>query len=523
MARVSEPRQAVTGSAVVVDLSRPVEIKRQAAARQGWQPKAWTYYAGLPEVRYPANFVGSAMSRFIPRVGILDPNEPTAVPVSWAESGKKRKPKWVSIAEEILLGLTGSQGGAPEIQARYGVDMNVSADGWLLGTDPDDDDEPTDWEFLSTDELQFHEKEGKLRAFRDREGTGIDPTRDEPLPEDGVFYRRFWRPHPQFSSRADGALESLQDDCERLMALNDSISARIMSRLAQAGILFIPSGIQLPIMPAGIADPDESDANKLFVKRLLAYFEASILNRKSAAGAMPIPLIGPDDLGEKIRHITMDRAIDETELQLRAETRDTIARGQDLPPEVQTGLKDASHWTTWSVMDSSFRNHLQPLADKYADGLTRVYLRPACKAAFEAEGQDPVLAKQLVVLMDGSNVVSRPNEAEDGRQLHDRIAISDSALRRRSGAADAEEPEPEEYVRILGRQINDPYLATLGMDIQKTIDWDKVGAAGAKEGAPGVGGTPTSRRPADSSDPAGAPGQTKSSTAGGVGRNGAQK
>jgi len=397
--------------------------------------------------------------------------------------------------------------------------MNVSADGWLLGQDGDDDE--TGWEFLSTDELQFHEKEGKLRAFRDREGTGIDPTQDEPLPTEGVFYRRFWRPHARFSSRADGALEALQDDCERLMALNDSITSRIMSRLAQAGILFIPTGIQLPIMPNGVPDPDEADPMKLLVLRLLAYFEASILNRKSAAGAMPIPLIGPDDLGEKIRHITMDRAIDETELKLRSETRDTIAMGQDLPPEMQSGLKDASHWTSWSVMDSSFRNHLQPLADRYGEGQTRVFLRPACVTAFEEEDIDPALAKRLIVIMDGSGVVSRPNEAEDGRQLHDRAVISDSALRSRSGVPDAEAPTEEEYVRNIGRKINDPYLATFGLEIQRKIKWDKIGAAGAKEGAPGVGGTPASRRPADSSDPAGAPGQTKSSTAGGVGKNGA--
>jgi len=88
MARVTEPRRAVAGSAVMVDLSKPVEIKRQAKARQAWQPKAWTFYENLPEVRYPANFVGSAMSRFVPRVGILDPNDPNSPAVPFSETGK---------------------------------------------------------------------------------------------------------------------------------------------------------------------------------------------------------------------------------------------------------------------------------------------------------------------------------------------------------------------------------------------------------------------------------------------------
>lgn len=490
----------------MVDLSKPAEIKRQKAARQQWQGKAWTFYDALPEVRYPANFVGSALSRFILRIGIIDPESPNQPPVPYEETDYDRKPKWVSIAEDLLEGLQGAQGGQSEILQRYGTCMNISADGWLLGQDDEDDE--TSWEFLSTDELQFHEVRGELRAFRDREGTGIDPTSATPLPTDSIYYRRFWRPHPRFSARADGALEALQSDCERLLALNDSIQSRILNRLSQAGILFIPSGIQLPILPTGAVDAPDSDPQMQFIHRLLAYFEASIANRGGSGGAVPIPLVGPDNLGEKIRHITLDRTIDDTELKLRAETRETIRQGQDLPPEAQAGLNTASHWTTWGVLDSTLRNHLQPLADKGADGFTRVYLRPACVTAFEEEGLDPKLADRLVIIADASNVVSRPNEAEDGRALHDRAVLSDTALRRRSGVPDTDAPSEEEYVRNIGRKSGDPYLATYGMDIAKEIDWEKVGLAGGQEGAPGNGGTPESRQPADPADPSvGAPGE----------------
>lgn len=507
MARLpTDHRNSLTASAAVVDLRKPIEVKRAEAARQSWQKDAWTFYKRLPEVRYPANFVGAALGRFQLKVGVVDPDNPTAKPVVPEAEGQDAAYR---IAAEHLANLQGSGGGHSAILRRFGICMNVNADGWLVGEDKVIDGDPyVDWEFLSTDELQFHEWRGpkgtEMRAFRSRTGEEIDPTNsDQLLPQD-AYVRRFWRSSARFSSQADGALESLKDDCERLIALNDSITSRILSRLAQAGLLFLPNGLEIPVT-AG----DEGMPNGMspLIWRLIQAMTNAITTRGTAAGAIPIPIVGPPELGEFIRHITLDRSIDETELKLRAETRETIAKGQDLPPEVQSGLKDASHWTTWSVMDSSFRNHLVPQADTFAEGLTRVYLRPGVRGLLEAADEDPNKASTFVVVADGSDVVARPNEAEDARQLHDRATISDKALREKSGVPESDAPDGEEYLRIIGRQTNNPYLATYGLPVHAEVDWDKVAAVGSSPGAPGVGSIPPGKRKADSSDPAGAPGE----------------
>lgn len=495
---VSDPIGHVTASAQIVDLSKSVEVRRQRLARREWQRYVWGFYRTLPEVRYPANYIGNALSRFTMRPALLDPDSPTADP---RVPESKNRPAIIGAAEDILAGLEGPQGGIGEIQRRYGLNMNIAADGYLFAP-PTERGRDAEWEFLSTNELRFTEWRGAgERAWRDALGSGDEPTEDDLIP-DNAYLRRFWYSHPEYSQQADGPLEALKDDCQRLLDLNDSISGRILSRLASAGILFIPNSISMPITP----QPEGSDLADMdpVIATIIDMMQKAIQNRGTAAGVMPIIMRGSDEAGEKIKHITLDRVIDEGEMRLRDELRTTITRGQDLPIEVQTGMGEASHWANWSISDSTVTNHLQPPADRFADGLLRVFLRPAL--ADNGFPQQEIAT--VTVIADGSNVVTRPNAAEDYRQLHDRITVSDKVLREKSGAEDADAPSEEEYVRILGRQIKSPYLATFGMDVAESFDWEKI-EAGKPAGAPGVGGTPSSRLPADSSKPAGAPGDVR--------------
>ncbi len=44
------------------------------------------------------------------------------------------RPAIIGAAEDILAGLEGPQGGIGEIQRRYGLNMNIAADGYLFAT-----------------------------------------------------------------------------------------------------------------------------------------------------------------------------------------------------------------------------------------------------------------------------------------------------------------------------------------------------------------------------------------------------
>jgi hypothetical protein len=452
---------------------------------QAWQSAAWSFYDTLPEIHYPTQFTANSIGRFKFRIGVIPADDPTGVPVILETPDPITR-----LANEGLAELHGPFGDVSDIARRYAMNMMLAAEGYLIGTDKSDD---VEWEFLSVSELGVDPANGTV--FRNHYG---DPTQQNSVEISPTYIRRFWMSHPRFSYAPDGPMKALQDDCERLRILNDSMTARLLNRLSQAGILFIPNTLSIANDP-GVTNGDGPIVSDPFALKLLATFERQIIERQK--GVIPIVVRGPDQAGDKIRHITLDRVIDESEMQLRAELRNNITTGLDLPPEMQTSLGEANHWQTWGIMDSTLRSHLRPIADGYADGLTSTYIWPYLRAL----DVDPVELRRRVVVADASEIVARPNEAEDGRALHDRITISDKALRMRSNAAEADAPDEDEYVRHLGRKINDPYLATFGMNIADDIDWTKVSSRTG--GAPGVGGTPPSREPTDPNDPAGAPGE----------------
>ena len=488
---------AVTASAMVADRGMEQAIRRISMARRDAQVKTWTAFDRLAEVHYPTTYIGNAIRRFEFPVGRLNPADVSVQP--HVPEGNDRDDLYRA-AVDIMYALEGPLGDVKSLGRLYAMNDAISGEGYLVGEEADDT-----WEYLSVLEI-VATQEGRWK----RNGLGVDAASDVLGDSEPAYVRRMWSAHPGRTMVADSPLFSLQDDCNRLIALNESMTARILNRMAQAGILFLPSGLSVV---GAIEAPDGSGTNPVkshFWVKLLDTMEKAILNRNSASGAIPIILEGAPEAGEQIRHIVMDRTIDRVEMELRAELRNNLATGQNLPPEVQQGLGDANHFSTWSIGDSTYQSHLLPIAQDWAQAVTRTYLWPALRLWVKDEaagryGEEEI--RELVVFADGAHVVTRPNASEDARQLHDRLAISNKVLREKSGHDDDDAPEDDEYVRHLGVKINNPFLATLGLPIHDTIDWEMVAKVPNGEGSPGIGGTPPSRRPADSSDPAGAPGE----------------
>lgn len=477
---------ALTASAAQINTSNPTDVLSHAVT-QVWQREAWSLYDQLPQLHYPANYIGNSLSRFILRVGERNPDIATDPP------NPDPKPRSVQfeMATDALAELNAGAGGQKEILRRWGVNATIAADCWMLGTDQPDS---TLYELLSILEIEVR-PDGTV--FRHEWGPGQIPQQITP----GFGLWRFWRAHPARSKLADSAMQALIGDCRRLVALNDSITSRLLSRLSQAGILAIPNSLTIPgaTPPADGTNRGPTDP---MLYGLLQAMENGILNRKSASGVIPIMLRGPDESVANLKHITLDRKIDDSDMMLRAELRETISQGLDLPPEAQTGLSQGSHFATWSVTDDSFRSHLFPLVEQLTEGLTRTYLWPYLAKL----GVAPDDYRGLVIYPDGAEVVVRPNDAEDKRQMHDRFAVSDAALRRASAVPEDDAPDEDESVRMVGRKINNAFLATWGLAVHDQIPWDLV-ALGAQRpgnlaallGEPGAGGGGDSDHPTDPS------------------------
>lgn len=57
---------------------------------------------------------------------------------------------------------------------------------------------------------------------------------------------RFWRPHPRSRRAADSGLHSVLNECRELELLKLALLAKITSRLASVGILFLPNSLSMP-------------------------------------------------------------------------------------------------------------------------------------------------------------------------------------------------------------------------------------------------------------------------------------
>lgn len=479
MALFSERR--IAASAAIIDPKDVKGLKALDAARQKWQPEAWKIYDMLGEVHYPANWLGNTLSRFTFPVKqrSIDENKVIFKEVT-------NDPDVQQAIEDLENG-----DGSSELARLFAINWTTAADCFLVGTGS-----PIEWKLYSTEEVEFHGDQ-----LHDKIKVG-----GEPLPPNS-FIRRIWRSHAGKRIQADGALRALHATCMQLVSLNASITAQVESRLASAGLLFIPNTIQIP---GAVSKPDGTKQGPVdpLIDTLMDIFTTAMINKDSAAGKVPIFLRGPEQAGQWIKHIVLDRLLNEQEMKLRAELRATIFQGLDLPPEIAGQVGDLSHWRSWSVMDQSFQNHVQPMGAAWAYALSTIYLQPYLKAAERKDFADFWFAA------DGAAVVTRPNDAEDRRQLHDRGALSAAALRESANIPDEDAMSDEEYVRWVGVQLQDPYLSTYGLEVAGKIDWTKVGP----KQAPGPNADPGKERPkvGNSTTTAGRPGGGAGGTAGGI-------
>jgi len=447
----------------------------------------WTWYDALPEVHYPATFMGSALQRFdfkIARRVVRDGK------IEFADDDN-------ALAWKILLDLDNGDG-ISELARLFGVMWTVDADCWLYGTEISGQ---THWSLWSNNEVEI------LDAFTATGRVGMKI--DGKLVKSTDYVRRVWRRHPGRRVQADSSLTALHEPCKQLKTLYDVISASLDSRLASAGILFVPNTIQ---MAGEVSRPNGTGRKtaRPIIQQIADVMELSMASHDTAAARIPIMVSGPSGEGDKIVHITLDRLVSEAEMAQRRELRDAIAQGLDMPSEMQQGMGDANHWSTWSIQDSSYRASLKPVGDAWAMALTSVVLKPSLVAA----GASATDVSELYIVADGSDLVARPTEGQDAFEMHDRGTLSGTALRARTGIDESERMEDEEYVRWLGVQQGDPYLATLGLPIASKIDWAKVKTA-AKAGPPGAA-TPVRAKVGPGNSTAGRPGGGAGGNAGGV-------
>ena len=419
---------------------------RHTSARQRWQDEAWAMYDQVGELRYVANVLAQAASRarifaaHLPHgqddPDAIDPDDDTPLGIQ---------------AREVVSDFAGGAVSRAEVLRRLIIHLFVPGDGWLVGlpanlldlAGPEADDTtlpefgPLGPENLTIDQLVWHSLSVEEVRVQPSGNVVVDigGGRRE-FPGDQVMLVRVWRPHPRRWWQADSPVRANLPVLRELVGLTKHVGASIDSRLAGAGLLILPSSVEVV---GHVADPEPGgeDGQDPFVKALMDAMVTPIEDRDSAAAVVPLPIKVPDEAVGNIQHLTFHTPFDERAKELRDEAIRRLALGLDAPPEVLLGLGATNHWSAWQIEESTIKTHIEPVLALVCDALTTDYLWPTLEEAGVAED----MAREFVVWFDTTDLVMRPDRQADALKLYEQGELSGDALRRESGFGPDDAPE----------------------------------------------------------------------------------
>jgi len=424
-----------------------------------WQEHAWEYYDLIGEIKYSANLVASITSRVNLYVGYV---EDTADVPSDIEDVDKLDEAFKQQAEDILYMLESGNGGTAGLLRNAALNLFIAGECWLVN-------EPARFSTGEPSKFQIRSVQEIVTMGRNSQ-VAIKPRRDSkpaeyiPLPANG-FASRIWRNHGRFSDEADSSIRGILDICDQLLILDRAASAAAKSRM-NAGILFVPDGLSNVAqadgdlgVPGEMADLSD-DIQESFEEELIAGLISPVEDITSAASLVPTVIRGPEDLGEKIRHIPLERSVD-PQLNGRGERLlDRILSGLDIPKDVAAGMSNVKYSNAIIIEEQLYKAHIEPLILLIADSLTIGFLRPALRA----QGWPENLVNRAVVWYDPSAISAKPSKAEAATTLYNMKIISSEAVLRAHGFTPADAPSDMERAQRMAEEramISDAMSETL--------------------------------------------------------------
>ncbi len=434
----------LTASAVPVTAANASNMQRLF---QPWQPQAMSMYDIIGEVRFVANTIAKPLERVKLTVSLLD-----------AQGNVEKEAD--DQAQALLERVQDPGGGRTTMMRKFGLLYFLIGEARLMCTPDQEMPNGEKWETVSPLELRVNP--GNPPTYTRIRAPQLGPIELSQAPDDqfaevtqGVRVYRFWNQHPAYTELADASMQACISVCQELLLLGASVKAHTRNRIAGSGFLLIPTEISPnPIQPQ---EGDEDPVSDPFLQELTETMIASLKDPDDAGAAVPGIIRGMAESLKEVRHLSIhDPAAIYPQKELRDECIGRLATGLDVPREVLLGLDDANHWTGWQVAEQTWTTFQQPVVQAWCDNLTAAYLRRAAKEEGIADWA------RLAVTFDPASVVNHPDRSADARELHDRIVISDEALRIANGFTDDDAPDEEEYKKRVGIKLGDPELAVTG-------------------------------------------------------------
>jgi hypothetical protein len=406
-------------SLVASSVRYPGKAARIYVQKQDWQRECYRHYAICGEARFSARFFGNAVSRALLQPATIgDDGKPVV-----EDSGP---------VKEALDALFNGRDGQVEMLDAIGIHLTVAGECYLVGRTVQGGDI---WEILSTLEIQVAGDKWQINY-----GDGL-PAID--LTENDVVIR-IWLPNPSKRIEADSPFKALLPILSEIEWLTRHVFSQISSRLAGAGILFLPQGMTFPPPPESTDNTVPGNDADAFMATLAEAMMTPIAEPGSASAVVPIVVTAPDDVIDRAKLLTFWSELDEASMSLRSEAIHRFALGMDLPPEQVLGMSSnpgtgggttngISHWGAWQIEESTIKLHVEPMLDTICNALVMGYLRPALPDVPGASITYDITALRL-----------RPDRSKEALELYDRCLITGEAVRRENGFAETDAPSDAE-------------------------------------------------------------------------------
>lgn len=451
----------ITASAARLDMKNKKEVdainKRRLA--DVWQEHAWEYYDLIGEIKYSANLVASITSRVNLYVGFV---EDTADVPSDIKDVDRLDDAFKQQAEDILYMLESGNGGTAGLLRNAALNLFIAGECWLIN-------EPARFSTGEPSKFQIRSVAEIVTTGRNSQ-VAIKPRRDSKpadfiaLPTNG-FASRIWRNHGRYSDEADSSIRGILDICDQLLILDRAATAAAKSRM-NAGILFVPDGLSNVTqsdgdlgVPGEMADLSD-DIQESFEEELIAGLVTPVEDITSMASLVPTVIRGPEDLGEKIRHIPLERSVDPQLAGRSEKLLDRILSGLDIPKDVAAGMSNVKYSNAIIIEEQLYKAHIEPLILLITDSLTIGFLRPALRA----QGWPENLVNRAVVWYDPSAISAKPSKAEAATTLYNMKVIGAEAVLRAHGFTPADAPSDMERAQRMAEEramISDAMSETL--------------------------------------------------------------
>lgn len=480
--------RALTASGEKINLKSEDDI---AALRyrvyDEWQNDAWAYYDAIGEIKYGFGMLAAVMSRIQLYASLnLDPD---TIPTSTLNYRRRQQglsqeeqdtdndremtppaaltTEVMKYAEQLVTDLGNGPGGISGFLRAYTLNMCVPGECYLTQIDKK-------WMIKSSNELVV-DTGGQLILRQQRSTTsgagvssGNNSLGDRTLPRN-TFLARIWREHPRYSREPESSMLGLREACDELITLQRMLRAVTRSNM-NAGILYIPDTVTAAGATVAEDVEQEEQQGEELIQSLYDNLTTPIIDETSFGTVVPTILRGPDDAGEKIRYIELNRKADQHLTERADRALERVLQGLDMPKDFVTGLANVRYTNAKNIDESLYKSHIEPLVLMLVDALTVTYLRPLLKKKFPnlTESELSVIG----VWYDPGQVVTRADPADSADKGYDKLLLSGDAWRGAHGFSDTDAPSEQEIaLRLLAKATLPPeqFAALLGVVLPNII------------------------------------------------------